>query len=143
MSSNQPTTPGSGSNTPGGTPGTAAGTQVPAAGTAAGIQVPATPTTTNPTPTTPSSTNTTSTSTTTTATAASNPKDKYGFNPPIMGGVNEYVKGTHIPFTGGVPNFSWTGLKTASTAPTCPNQIRPIYASDSQKAYKYRKEGLS
>ena len=124
MSSNQPTTPVSGSNTPGGSTGIAGQAQVPA----------------TPTSTTLSSINTTSTSTATTATTL---KDKYGFNPPIMGGVSEYVKSIYIPFTGGIPNFYWTGLQTEATAPSSPNQIRPIYASESQKAYKYKKEGCT
>ena len=140
MSSDQPTTPASESNTPGGPTGATGGAQVPTTPSAtSGTQVPATPTA-NPTSTTSSSTNFTSTPTIATMTAAAN---KYGFKPPIMGGVNEYVKGTHIPFTGGAPNYLWKGLQRKATAPTSPNQIRPIYASDSQKAYKYRKEGCT
>ena len=137
MTTNQPTTPGSPSNTPGGT------------GTATGSNVPATPTTNPPVPSTPSSTNpsssstTTSTTSVTTTTTTVNPRDKYGFQPPNMGGVNEYVKGTFYPFTGGKPNYYWKGLEVGASIPTSPNQIRPIYASESQKAYKHRKEGCS
>ena len=60
-----------------------------------------------------------------------------------MGGMDTSSK-TATPWTGGAPNFDWSGLSPSSpTLYSSPNQLRPVEASSSQKAYNHCKEGLS
>ena len=66
----------------------------------------------------------------------------HGFKVPIMGGVIEYVKGTFYPYTGGKPTYDWKGIDVKTSTPS-PNQVRPIYVGESQKAYKYRQSGYA
>ena len=97
--------------------------------------LPSTSTSTNPS----SSTTTPTTTTTSTTTAVSN---KYGFKIPKMGRVVESVKGTFYPCTGGKPKFNWSSINVPSSIPS-PNQIRPVYVGDAQKAYRYRQTGCA
>ena len=99
-------------------------------------------TSTNPsssTTTTPTTTIATITTTTSTSTTVSN---KYGFKIPKMGGVVEAVKGTFYPYTGGKPKFNWLGIDVPTSTPS-PNQIRPVYVGDAQKAYRHRQKGCA
>ena len=62
---------------------------------------------------------------------------------PLMGGLDRSSK-TATPWTGGAPKFDWSGLNSSSpNVFSSPNLLRPVEASASQKAYNYRKEGLS
>ena len=103
-----------------------------------------TSTSTNPsssTTTTPTTTTTTATITTTTSTSTT-VSNKYGFKIPKMGGVVEAVKGTFYPYTGGKPKFNWLGIDVPTSTPS-PNQIRPVYVGDAQKAYRHRQKGCA
>ena len=54
----------------------------------------------------------------------------------------EYVKGTFYPYTGGKPKYDWSGIDVPTETPS-PNQVRPVYVGESQKAYKYRQAGYA
>lgn len=63
---------------------------------------------------------------------------------PIMGNVIRLSKDDWSAWTGGKPISDWSGLApSASDELTSPNQLRPDYASASQKAYNYRCTGMS
>ena len=63
--------------------------------------------------------------------------------PPIIGGV-AIVDGKSTPWTGGRPQVDWLGLTDTEGLSTydSPNQLRPTRASDAQKSYNLRCEGL-
>ena len=63
---------------------------------------------------------------------------------PIMGGLTQLAKDETAAWTGGRPKSDWTALdpKAPSTY-TSPNQLRPAFASASQKGYNYRRTGLT
>ena len=61
---------------------------------------------------------------------------------PTIGGV-AIVDGKSTPWTGGRPQVDWVALDpTAETTYESPNQLRPTKASEAEKSYKYRCEGL-
>ena len=63
---------------------------------------------------------------------------------PIMGGITLLAKDEWVAWTGGTPKADWSGLDPSSlTTNTTPNQLRPLYASSSQKRYNHRRTGLT
>ena len=62
---------------------------------------------------------------------------------PIMGGLVALVKDEWSAWTGGMPNHTWTGLEVEKSDNTSPYQLRPAFASASQKGYTYRRTGTT
>jgi hypothetical protein len=64
---------------------------------------------------------------------------------PIMGNLVKLSKDEWVPWTGGKPNFNWTGLDTVEALGehTSPNQLRGEYAAAAQKGYNFRRTGLA
>ena len=63
---------------------------------------------------------------------------------PIMGGIIEYAPGCFVAWTGGTPNFTWTGLEGTVVAKhlKCVHQHRPNSSGAAQKALAFRTKGL-
>ena len=62
---------------------------------------------------------------------------------PIMGNIVSLSKDDWSAWTGGKPTSGWTGLASPTDELSSPNQLRPAYASASQKAYNYRRTGMT
>jgi len=62
---------------------------------------------------------------------------------PLMGGIAQLSCEDHVAWTGGKPLADWTALEAQNPIYESPNQLWARYASASQKAYNYRKTGLS
>jgi hypothetical protein len=64
---------------------------------------------------------------------------------PIMGDLVKLSKDEWVPWTGGKPNYDWTGLDLAEALSenTSPNQLCEDYAAASQKCYNYCPTGLT
>ena len=72
-------------------------------------------------------------------TSTSNQPDK-----PIMGNIINLAKDDWSAWTGGKPVADWTGLDpSVPDEVTSPNQLRPVNASASQKAYNFRRTGIT
>ena len=62
---------------------------------------------------------------------------------PTMGDLSEITPTEWSAWTGGKPNYDWSGLEDANAAFTSPNQLRPQYPTSAQKSFNYRKTGLT
>ena len=62
---------------------------------------------------------------------------------PLIGGITLVTKDEWSAWTGGKPNYTWTGLdgSIALLEHTSPNQLRPVYVSAAQKGYNFRRTG--
>ena len=62
-----------------------------------------------------------------------------------MGDLVKLSKDEWVPWTGGKPNYDWTGLDLAEALSenTSSNQLRGDYAAAAQKGYNYRRTGLT
>ena len=62
-----------------------------------------------------------------------------------MGDLVKLSKDEWVPWTGGKPNYDWTGLDLAEALSenTSPNQLCGDYAAAAQKGYNYRRTGLT
>ncbi|KAI2502768.1 hypothetical protein MHU86_11672 [Fragilaria crotonensis] len=58
-------------------------------------------------------------------------------------GITLVTKDEWSAWTGGKPNYTWTGLdgSIALLEHTSPNQLRPVYVSAAQKGYNFRRTG--
>jgi hypothetical protein len=62
---------------------------------------------------------------------------------PLIGGTTLVTKDRWSAWTGGKPDYTWTGLdnSTALLEHTSPNQLRPVYVSAAPKGYNFRRAG--
>ena len=62
---------------------------------------------------------------------------------PMMGDLSKITPTEWSAWTGGKPNYDWSGLKDGNVAFTSPNQLHPPYPTLAQKSFNYHKTGLT